>query len=153
MALTAIDDGPTDAQKRTNGAIDDALEHLASEWDREEYRGVSTCGFGRIKGLDGRKSLVRGLKLLARDDDYPQYTLSGRKNDRVTIEVAGWQLSLSPNHDSGYSLSVTGFPDHYGVGADVQRMDLQERVHELILERLQSYWGLAEDAYVYSRID
>lgn len=146
----------TDTQEQLIGELDDVAEHVAWEFDPDEYQGISTIGFAHIKGIDGRSSFVQRAKSLAdtdavscveRDSRNP---VSGRVAP-VRIEIGSLELRLAPSHDSGYRLSVSNV-SNYIIGPEHQRLDVRERLNRLVLERLQ-YHGYCEDARVYGRMD
>lgn len=147
----------TDPQHNMLGTLDDVAEHVAHEYDPDEYRGISTIGFAKIESIDGRSSFVQRAKSLA---DNPNVTGVQRdqrmpaSNGRVApiqISVGRPTLRLAPLHDSGYTLSITNVSD-FQSGPEHQRLDVQERLHELVLQRLR-YHGYCDDARVHARMD
>lgn len=136
----------TDGQHRLVGALDYAVEHLHHEFDRDEYRGASTCGFGWIDIRDGRCSFVRLFRSLAESDDP---NVRETRSGTYIAEIGGVRLQLSGT-GSGYRLSVS--VSDVVDGADHQRMDAQERIHDLILQGLR-HDGYLEEAHRRSRVD
>lgn len=124
----------TDAQAEMICDLDDVAEHVAWEFDPDEYRGVSTVGFAHIYGLNGNKSFVRRIKSLAGVSDHVTQTRRGE----YEIEIGGLELRLAPSHDGGYRLSITDI-GHYIDGPEYQRLDVRERLHSLVLHRLRSH--------------
>lgn len=139
----------TDAQQELVSTLDDVAEHVAWEFDPEEYEGFSTCGFASIKNIDGRGSFVQRVKSLA-ESDHPAVTERERRSDYV-ISVGGASLRLSPERDSGYRLSLTNVSD-FRSGPEYQRLDVRRRLHELVLGRLQ-YNGYCDRGRVHGRMD
>lgn len=129
------------------GTLDDVSEHVFYELDLDDYRGPSTCGMASIKGIDGRSKLVRRAKSVA---DLRNRHVE-HDGDGFQLTIGGLEMILKPGHESGYWLSVSNLPE-ITQSPDYQRLDLQERVHRLVLERFQ-YNGYLADAYVSSRID
>lgn len=146
----------TEAQSEMIGDLDDVAEHVAWEFDPDEYQGISTIGFAHIKNIDGRSSFVQRAKALA-DNDAVGWVERDRRNPvsgrvaPVRIEVGGLELRLAPSHDSGYRLSVSNVSD-FRSGPEHQRLDVRERLNRLVLQRLQ-YNGYCEDAWVSTRMD
>lgn len=141
----------TDAQTRLLEALDDAAEHAHWEFDPDEYRGVSTVGFARIKGISGNGSFYRSLQSMAETDN-PLVRERDRR-DGYLIDVGGsLKLSVTSRYTGGYSMSITNVRD-FIEGPEYQRLDVRERLHRLVLQRLQSDWGYLDDAYVVSRLD
>lgn len=145
----------TDAQEQLLFGLDDAAEHVAWEFDPTEWEGIGTCGFAHIRIPDGRCSFVRRAKALAHSDNpavqVDQRVVSGGAN-QLTMSFGRLELSLGPSHRSGYRLSITNVQS-LANGPSYQRIDLRERLHKLLLERLQSKWGFLEKARVYTRMD
>jgi len=139
------------------GALDDAVEHVVWEWDQPDPNSVGTCGFARIDGIDGRSSFVQRAKSLADRDGTSQVTRDRRHRPRsgrvapVSIEIGSLDLSLRPNHDSGYRLTINNIPELVG-GPAHQRLSVRRELHELLLNRLQ-HNGYLDDAYVRGRMD
>lgn len=143
--------GFTEPQEHLFHALDDAIEHLHWEFDVSDYQGPSTCGMASIWGIDGRGSFVRRMDALASNDSAPQIERDRRGHLRV--DIGGVEFLLRKNNRaSGYRLSITdvAIPD---LGANWQRMDVQERLHQLLLNRLQDEWDYLDRAMVTSRID
>jgi hypothetical protein len=146
MALTASR-GLTEAQHEMLGVLDDIVEHLHTEFDSDDYQGPSTCGMAHIHDLSGNGSFVRRVKSLA-DSENPHVTERQRRG--YVIEVGGVTMTLMPAHDTGYRLSVR--TSDLLPGPEQQRLDAQERIHKLALQRIR-YNGYADDARVRSRMD
>lgn len=143
----------TDAQSEMVGALDDVAEHVAWEFDPEQYSGPSTCGFARIRGLDGRKTFVKRVKTLAVAGAVGNSIVRESRNGGYIIDVGSLQMRLGEDsYHGGYSLSVTNLADIMD-GPEFQRIDVQEEVHRLVLNRLQLEWDMAHEARVTSRID
>lgn len=141
----------TDTEHDMVAALDDTSEHVAHEFDPDDYVGMSTCGFASITNIDGRSSFVRRVKSLA-DTDLIDWVYQDQ-NGSYRIEIGSLELSLSHSDYHGcYRLSIVNTTELCH-GANYQRMDAQERLHDLVLERLRSEWSLLEDAYRTSRID
>jgi hypothetical protein len=142
----------TDAQHEMLVVLDDASEHVSWEFHEDCYQGFSTCGFAHIGNIDGRGSFVQRVRSLARERECvhidEEYRHSG---DQYKIDVGGLEASLRPAHDSGYRLSISNVKDYIG-GPEFQRMDVRERLHTLLLEKLQEN-GYLENARVKSRMD
>lgn len=135
----------TDAQEQMITDLDDVAEHVAYEFDPDEYRGISTIGFAHIK-VDGRCSFVQRVKSLAESN----HGMVRQNRRGYHIDVGGLGLMLSDGTD-GYRLSVSNVSEIMG-GPEHQRMDVRERLHDLVLERLRSH-GYLENARRYSRMD
>lgn len=138
----------TETQTQMVADMDDVAEHVAWEFDADEYEGLSACGFAHITNIDGRSSFVKRIKSLA--DSRSPIVLHNERRDEYDISVGGLELSLRNGHN-GYQLSVTNVQD-FRPGPEFQRMDVRERLHSLVLGRLQ-YNGYLEGAWVKSRMD
>lgn len=140
--------GLTDAQTEILAEMDDVSEHIAHEFDPDEYEGFSTCGFAHVHNISGNGTFYRRVKSLAESELSPNFVEGNRGVYHVNI--GSMCLSITEAHDGGYraSLSVGEYID----GAEYQRMDVRERLHGLLLSRLK-YHGYCEDAYVSSRMD
>lgn len=143
----------TDAQHEMVGDLDDVAEHVAWEFDADEYQGMSTCGMASITNIDGRSSFVRRVKSLATSDAVDWIRNAGRPDvDKYVIEIGSLDLLLTHSEYHGcYRLSLTNIGEIMG-GPEMQRMDVQERLHDLVLERLR-YRGYLDDARRTSRMD
>lgn len=146
----------TESQDDMIETLDDVAEHVAWEFEPDDYEGISTIGFAHIK-MDGRSSFVQRVKSLVMCDEIGWVKRSQRNpmrngpNGPFVIEIGKLKLRLAPDHDSGYRLSITNVSD-FRPGPEHQRMDVRERLHDLVLERLR-YNGYCEDARRYSRMD
>jgi len=141
----------TDAQTELVADLDDVAEHVLYEFDPDEYDGVGTAGFAHIRGIDGRSSFVRRCSSLAESDSVDWIQIPDRR-DSIRIEIGGIQLSLTPNRDSGYRCSITNVSD-IRPGPEHQRLDVRERLHRLLLDRLQYHGYLQRGVWVTSRMD
>jgi hypothetical protein len=141
----------TDAQHEMLVALDDVEQHIAWEFDPDEYRGISTCGFAHVANIDGRSSFVKRVRSLAKSDCVHVEEDERLSDTAYTIEVGGLEASLRPAHNSGYRLSITNVGSFIS-GPEYQRIDVRERLHGLLKRRLQ-YNGYLEDARVKSRMD
>jgi hypothetical protein len=140
----------TDAQETLITDLADVTDHVAYEFDADEYEGVGTCGFAHVSGLNGNRSFVRRVKSAA-DNEAIDHVEHGR-NDGYRIDLGGLELSLrKDSYRGGYRLSIINVGD-FRPGPEHQRMDVRERLHRLVLNRLQ-YHGYAGDARVRSRMD
>jgi hypothetical protein len=139
--------GLTDAQHELLGTLDDVAEHVHTEFDPSEYDGFSTAGFAHIR-ISGNSSLYRSLVSLARSDN--PHVFHDQRGD-MRVDVGGLNLSVLENHSGGYRLSIANVSD-FRPGPEYQRLDVRERLHSLVLERLR-YNGYAGEARVYSRMD
>ena len=148
--------GLTETQADLLEALDDTSEHVAWEFDPDNYRGISTIGFAHIANIDGRSSFVQRAKALADSDATPNVTrdernpVSGRVAP-VVIQIGSMELRLAPAYDSGYRLSVSNV-NNYISGPEHQRLDVRERLHRLVMARLQLH-GYIENARLRSRMD
>jgi hypothetical protein len=140
----------TDAQEHLTAALDDMAEHVAWEFEPDQFDGISTIGFAHIHGIDGRSSFVQRAKSLA-DKETVGWVRRNRR-DNVIIEIGPLDLRLAPAHDGGYRLSITNI-NELRPGPEHQRLDVRERLHWLVLERLQYEWGYLDGARVKSRMD
>jgi len=138
----------TEAQSELLTVLDDVSEHVHWEFDADSYDGFSTCGFAHIGNIDGRSSFVRRIDGLADSNDT---RVTGRSDGSYNIRVAGLDLTLRADYDSGYRLTLNNVGEFVD-GVEYQRLDVRERLHGLIRERLQ-YNGFIEDAHVRSRMD
>lgn len=138
---------PTDAQAEFVGDIDDVAEHVSWEYDSDKYDGPGTCGFAHIANIDGRSAFVKRVKSVANSG----YKCVQENRRGYIISVGGLEMSLTKNHDSGYRLSITNVSD-FQPGPSFQRIDVRERLHGLVLERLNKY-EYCQDARVKSRMD
>ena len=138
----------TEAQSELLTVLDDVSEHVNWEFAANSYDGFSTCGFAHIGNIDGRSSFVRRIDGLAESNDTQ---VRSRSDGSYTIRVAGLDLSLRADYDSGYRLTLNNVGEFVD-GVEYQRLDVRERLHELIRERLQ-YNAFIEDAHVRSRMD
>lgn len=136
----------TDAQTDLFETLDDVAEHVAWEFDPDEYTGISTIGFAHIGNIDGRSSFVQRVKSLA-DSDQPIVQENRRG---YHIDAGGLGLMLNQGTD-GYRLSISNVSD-FRSGPEHQRLDVRERLHRLALNRLKQN-GYLNDAVVYSRMD
>lgn len=140
----------TEREESLLGALDDTSEHVAYEFDPDDYVGMSTCGMASITSIDGRSSFVKLVKSLADTDIVPG--VNEDHNGSYKIEIGSLELFLSHSEYHGcYRLSITNTQD-LCIGPNFQRMDAQERLHDLVLERLR-YNGFLEGARRTSRID
>lgn len=140
----------TEAQNEMLGVIGDAAEHVAWEFNESKYQGVSTCGFAHISGLNGNKSFVRRIKSMAGSDNI-NWVKEDRRGD-YRIDVGGLELRLSKDeYNGGYRLSITNVQDYIS-GPEYQRMDVRQRLHSLLLDRLK-YHGYAQEARIMVRPD
>lgn len=138
---------PTDAQSEFVGDLDDVAEHVAWEYNSDKYEGPGTCGFAHIGNIDGRSAFVKRVKSVA--DSGHEGIQETRRG--YTISISGLDLGLTKNHDSGYRLSINNVSD-FQPGPSFQRIDVRERLHQLVLERLRKH-GYVQDARVKSRMD
>lgn len=142
----------TDAQHRLVGALDDGAEHVAWEFDPDEWRGVSTCGFAHIHIPDGRCSFVQTLRGLADDPEFDWITSAEHRSGH-SVEIGCLELTCNPaSTKGGYRLSITNTRELCH-GPSFQRMDVQQHLHELLLNRLQLEHDYLPDASVRTRID
>lgn len=155
----------TEAQSEMIGDLDDVAEHVAWEFDPQNFEGISTCGFAHIGNIDGRSSFVRRIKSLADSDS--DVVMANRRGWHIEVgqqnpqdslpresdgRPSGMNLNLMKDgHRGGYRMSLSNV-QHYMSGPEYQRMDVRERLHDLVLERLQSH-GYLERARRYSRMD
>lgn len=137
----------TDPQYNLIVALDDTSEHVSWEFESDEYNGPSTLGFAHIDNVDGRCSFIRNIKSMSALSRVDWITES---NNRYMIEIGGLNLSVR-NSNSGYRISIDNVKD-YVVGPEYQRLDVQERLHNLVLHRLQIH-GYLKDARVYTKMD
>lgn len=144
---------PTDAQTHAMNALDDVAEHVAWEFDPDEWRGVSTCGMAHVAIPDGRASFIQRVRSLADvDDEYVDWIEHAPRNrDGYRISIGGLDLSLRDGYRD-YRLSITNIGEIVG-GPEMQRLDVQERLHQLVLDRLQYDWDYLADSRVRSRMD
>jgi len=150
----------TDAQTELVADLDDVAEHVLYEFDPDEYDGIGTAGFAHIRGIDDRSSLIRRCSSLADSNsvDWIQYDDRGPgRSDRdesapLRVEIGGLQLRLAPNHDGGYRCTITNVSD-IRPGPAHQRLDVRERLHQLLLDRLQYHGYLQRGVWVTSRMD
>jgi hypothetical protein len=147
MALTASS-GLTEAQSDLIAALDDVSEHVAWEFDPDEYRGVSTCGFAHVANVSGNGSFVRRVKSLAASDDG---RFEERRSGGYEITLSGLELTVIESHRGGYRVSVSNVRE-FRSGPEYQRLDVRKELNRLLKERLQ-YNGYVEDAFVRSRMD
>lgn len=139
----------TEAQRELIGDLDDVSEHVAWEFDPDEYRGISTCGFAHVGNIDGRASFVRRVQSLA---DTGKSIVQHGRNSGYRIQVGSLEMLLrEDSYRGGYRLSIANVGAYIN-GPEYQRMDVRERLHGLVLERLQ-YNGYLSGARVYSRMD
>lgn len=139
----------TDAQEELITDLDDVAEHVAWEFEPDDYEGVSTIGFAHVS-LNGNGSFVRRVMSAADNEaiDYVEET----RNGGYRIELGGLELSArTDSYRGGYRLSIINVGD-FRPGPEHQRLDVRERLHRLVLERLQRH-GYAQDARVRSRMD
>lgn len=143
--------GLTEAQHEMTGALDDANEHLHWEFDPDEYKGFSTCGFAHIRISDGRCSFVQMIRGLAKHPHtLVQEDTRSHSGPEYEWSFGDTRYSLRKGHDGGYRLNVSA--NHLFDGPEYQRMDVQERIHRLVLERLRAH-GYLNDAGIRSRMD
>lgn len=158
--------GMTEAQSDLFETLDDVSEHLAWEFEPDNYEGLSTIGFAHIANIDGRSSFVKRIKSLANSDNpivrenrngYHIELGDSRRGSPVSQtatrdgKVGKLSLMMMEAHDSGYRLSISNVSD-FRSGPEHQRLDVRQRLHELVRDRLQ-YNGYCEDAYVKTRMD
>lgn len=139
----------TDAQHKLVGALDDTAEHVAWKFDQSEYEGPSTIGFASIDNINGRKSFVRSVQSASRSDSIDW--IQERRDKEYRIEIGHLEMDLSSSYSGGYSLKVLNISDIVE-GPKHQRLDLREKIHSLVLNRLRTY-GYLEDARIRSRMD
>jgi len=139
----------TDSQREILGDIDDVAEHVAFEFDPNQYAGIGTCGFAWISNIDGRCSFVRRCRSLADSDATDVVTFD--RNNNMVIDCGQLEMLLQTDYSGGYCLSVTNVRDIIG-GPSHQRIDAREAINSLVKERLQ-YNGYIPDARVKSRMD
>lgn len=129
--------------------FDDVDQHLAFEYDPEQYSGISTIGFAHIKGIDGRKSFYTRLKELAENSSIDQITTDRRGDIQVDVGRASFRISEA--YDGGRRMSLSNIRD-FQPGPEHQRLDVRERLHSLALNRFR-YNDYLGDARVSSRMD
>lgn len=139
--------GLTERQEELLVALDDTAEHVSWEFEPEAYQGVSTIGFAHIAGIDGRSSFMQLLRTLAESGN--EHVVEHR--DGYMIEIGRLALSVLPAHNGGYRMSITDV-GAYRDGPEHQRLDVRERLHNLVLNRLQ-YNGFLTGCRVKSRMD
>lgn len=140
----------TDAQRELIGDLDDVAEHVAWEFDPDEYEGISTIGFASIVNVSGNGSFVRRVQSAASEGAID--SVEETPNGGYRIECAGLELSVTRDtYRGGYSISIINVGD-FRSGPEHQRMDVRERLHRLVLDRLQKH-GYCMDARVTSRMD
>lgn len=137
----------TDAQYNLIVALDDTAEHVSWEFDENNYIGTSTAGFAHIGSIDGRCSFIQNVKSLS---SIPEVDCVSESRNAYNIEVGNLELSIM-NLSDGYRVSVSNVRN-YVSGPNYQRLDVQERLHRLVLNRLKSR-GYLTDARVFTRID
>ena len=151
----------TDAQTELVTDLDDVAEHVMYEFDPTEYDGIGTVGFAHIRGIDGRSSLVRRCASLVdsdrvdwitRDDCHPGETDQNSESAPLRIAIGGLQVRLAPNHDSGYRCTITNVSE-IRPGPEHQRLDVRERLHRLLLDRLQYHGYLRRGVWITRRMD
>lgn len=138
----------TDAQEQMIGDLDDVAEHVAWEFDADEYDGFGACGFAHIK-MDGRCSFSQRVKSLA-SSDHPMVEKVERGPSAYEYQIHVGRLQMSLN-EAGNRLSITNVSD-FRPGPEHQRIDVRIRLHELVLHRLQSH-GYLDGARIYRRMD
>lgn len=143
----------TETQSQMIRDLDDIAEHVAWEFDPDDYRGISTIGFAHIDGIDGRSSFVQRVKSLADvDEEYCSgFSVRETRRGEYRIEVGSLDLRLSTGGRNGWRLAITDV-SAYIDGPEHQRLDVRERLHRLVLRRAQ-YHGYLDGARVYSRMD
>jgi hypothetical protein len=52
----------TPAQQELIAHMDDVAEHVAWEFDPDEYQGISTIGFAHIHGINGNGSFMSRVR-------------------------------------------------------------------------------------------
>jgi len=140
--------GLTEAQSDLTETLDDVAEHVAWEFDPDEYDGFGSCGFAHIQ-MDGRCSFAQRVKSLASSDhSMVEEVDRGPSATEYQIQVGGLQMVLN---EAGNRLSVTNVSD-FRPGPEHQRLDVRIRLHELVLHRLQSH-GYLDEARIYRRMD
>lgn len=137
----------TDSQYDLIVALDDTAEHVSWEFDASNYQGPSTLGFAHIGDIDGRCSFIQNIKSLS---SIPEVDCVSESRNAYTVEVGALELSIM-DLSSGYRVSVSNVKDYIS-GPEYQRLDVQERLNELVLHRLQSR-GYLRDSRVITRID
>ena len=135
----------TEAQEKLVTALDDTSEHVHWEFDKDEYKGNGEKGSAEISDISGRKSFVRSVKTTAKNDNISYVIEDG---DGYKITVGGVELRLSKDQH-GYCLSVSNTRDIVG-GIEYRRLDVQERIHLLALQRLRMH-GYLLDARLQSQ--
>jgi hypothetical protein len=142
----------TDAQHEMLVALDEAAEHIAWEFDADEYEGFSTCGFAHIGNIDGRSSFVQRIRSLAREHECVHVEEKNKHSgNEFKIDVGGLEAVLQPSYDSGYQLSITNI-GQYIDGPEYQRMDVRERLNGLLRCGFERN-GYLTEARVKSRMD
>lgn len=143
----------TEAQHELITDLDDVANHVAWEFEPDDYQGISTIGFAHISGVSGNGSFVRRVMSVADNQaiDYVEET----RNGGYRIELGGLELSVrhspSTRGAGGYRISVINVGD-FRPGPEHQRLDVRERLNRLVLDRLQ-FHGYCQDAWVRSRMD
>lgn len=146
MALTA-ESSLTEAQRDLIETLDDVSEHVAWEFNPDEYQGFSTAGFANIH-FSGNSSLYRLLTSLAASDcEHVERDARGN----ITASFGRLELSVYERHNSGYKLSIVNVRDYIS-GPEHQRLDARKRLHSLVLERLREH-GYLDGARIYTRMD
>jgi hypothetical protein len=138
----------TEAQSDMIATLDDVSEHVAWEFDSDNYHGPSTVGFAHIS-LDGNSSFASRIRSLSKSGC--PHVEHNERRDEYRIQVGGLELSLRSGHD-GYRLTVSNVKDYIG-GPEFQRLDVRERLHSLVLERLRHNGYLEDHGQVRSRMD
>jgi len=130
----------TAQQSDAMGALSEASDAIESDLNPDRFDGFSTCGFASITGIDGRRSFVRQIK-----EQFEE------QNGRYQIELDGLELVMHSAHDSGYTLSIVNDREFIS-GAEYQRLDYQQRIHEILLGVLKDN-DLAQGARIKTRMD
>lgn len=149
MAQASTHYGLTPAQSELISDLDDVAEHVAWEFDPDEYQGISTIGFAHIHGIDGNGSFMARVRSCVKSGQIEYIT--ELRNGGYQIQISGLELHITKSHSGGYRASVTNVRS-FKSGPEHQRLDVRERLNRLVLDRLQQH-GYLNGAFVRSRMD
>lgn len=143
-----MSDNLSETQKKLVKALDVASKSVSNNFDADEYKGLSTLGFAHISNVSGNSSFIRGIKSLA--NEHSENRVS-ENNGRYKVSFNSLELSVSKSHGGGYRVSVSNVSNFVN-GPEYQRMDVREKLNQLVLDSLQNC-GYLNDSYVSSRMD
>lgn len=132
----------TDAQYNIITALDDTAEHVAWEFNADNYEETFKSGSVYIGNIDGRCSFIQNINTLSSISEVKEISES---SEGYKIKIGKLKLSIK-NLKSGYEFSIVNITD-YVPRQKSQQLDVQKRLHSLVLNRLK-YNGYLEDAYI-----